>query len=63
MKYLLLTTHRFGPGYEVKEFATADELTAHIYAHGAKDAIVARRLEAQMRVIEWEPDEPAEESF
>lgn len=54
MKYLFITPYKYGSGYEIAEFATSQELTAHIEKHGTKDAILAQRVGLQLQVCEWQ---------
>ena len=63
MKYLFVTKNRYSFGYEITEFATAEELTAHVEQHGAKDAIIAQRVGLQLQVCEWQAPDQKEENF
>ena len=63
MKYLLLKRSKYslGPAYEIEEFATAEELTAHIEQHGSKDAIVAQRIGLKLEVCAWQQPQQVEQ--
>lgn len=55
MKYLVLRPHRWRiDGFEVKEFATEAEVAQDMQEHGAKDAVVARRLDVRIQLCDWE---------
>ena len=54
MKYLFITRKWASLGYEIQEFATAEELTAHVAEHGAKDAILAERVGVELKVCDWQ---------
>ena len=65
MKYLLLRKpkYSFGSAYEIEEFATAEELAAHIVLNGSKDAIVAQRIGLKLEVCAWQPSPVERDNF
>lgn len=63
-KYLILRPHRWrSDGYEVKECASVGEVATDLQEHGAKDAVVARRMDVRLQLCDWEAPEPEEEAF
>ena len=62
MKYLFIQPCRYSLGHEITEFATAEELTAHVATNGAKDAILAQRVGVKLDICAW-PSEQKEEEF
>ncbi len=59
MKYLLIKKARYSLGYELEEFASAEQLAEKLLAHGlGEDAIIAQRIGIEMQVCEWR--KPAE---
>lgn len=63
MKYLFLTRSKWSLGYEIQEFATSQELAAHVEQHGAKDAIVAQRIGLKLEVCDWQPPQVEQDDF
>ena len=63
MKYLFLTpTYKYSLNYEIREFASAEELVAHAELHGTRDAIVATRVGLKLQVCDW-PDDVREGQY
>jgi len=64
MKYLILFHRPYAAGYEIREFATKEELSAHLLNTDtlARDIIVAERLSVSIQLGEYVPpvEEPAE---
>lgn len=55
MKYLIIQKSKWSAGYSIEEFASAEELTAHLLDSDAitRDVIIAKRLGVSLTLGEY----------